>query len=135
MEVARYLFVVLFLTYCAEPTPLAQSEPSPTDSALIQTQQPVDFYQIMEFTRSEALDRYGAPVEQHRGTLANMVGIYYNGLQAAFTEEERRRSDSIVIDELIWAVDTARLVTVWYEVRGGEGYPKDDLHYAKWTDF
>ena len=88
----------------------------------------------MHLSKSEAIEKFGAPELQEEFVLSEMHGEFRVGVIYKFTEEERQ-SGSILIDESTWEKDENTWITVWYQVGDTELVPKSVLSWDKGSEF
>ncbi len=120
---------------CDPPASDGQRHTDPeVNTTLYQTPADPDFSQAMEFTLKEAVAAYGSPPHRIRARLDDLMGEFYTGLEAAFTDEQKLGGD-VRIEELTWEKDTANLITIWYHDLPTSTKPVDFLVYPKDADF
>lgn len=97
-------------------------------------QDSLTFEEVLELTKSEAIQKYGNPFSQEQFILDDLQGEFRIGLYNFFNKKERL-SESILIDEVTWEKDKNTWITAWYQVIQNTTIPKDTVIWKKGTDF
>ena len=131
------LLFVFILAACNEgEASTAAMNSSPSAKQLRANEKTVfpDFSQVMKLNLEEAVAAYGPPPHRIRTKLDDLMGEFYVGLEAAFTQAERD-SGEVRIHELTWEKDSVNLITVWYHEQSQESVPVNHLVYDREAEF
>lgn len=103
-------------------------------SAIAVSDDDVSVYQLMVFTKKQAIAYYGEPQLKEQFVLDDAQGEFRIGLLDKFTKKQRQ-AEIIKIDEFTWEQNPNTWVTVWYEKDKPNSRPVDILQWDKGSEF
>jgi hypothetical protein len=109
---------------------------TPVDSTktTIPTKDSRSIQELMRLTKTQAINKYGAPSFIEQFILDDEVGDFRNNITDKFTQKERE-NDSILIDELTWEMDKDNWITAWYQSQQVNPTPKSIYVWKKGSEF
>lgn len=125
--------ILLFLMSCKNDQPKIRNTEKEKNEQKILSSQNLNFKNVMELNKTDAIRNYGNPIKNEIDELKNMQGEFYGELENTVTKEEKKKN--IIIHELTWEKDNLRYITIWYEKKTDKFMPRAKLIWYKDAEF